>query len=70
VTTRGKITLGFKDLSGPAVDLFYSVPQKNHAQPAEPAPSVWFKTFDRIAGGLISSYIEFCDEAENRKARN
>jgi hypothetical protein len=65
-----KITLGFKHLAGPAVDLFYAVPEKNHAQPADPAPRAWFDSFDRIADRLVSSYIEFCDEAANRKARN
>lgn len=70
MTTLGKITLGFKDLSGPAVDMFYAVPEKNHAERADPAPPAWFESFDRIADRLVSRYIEFCDEAEKRTSRN
>jgi len=66
----GKITLGFKDLTGPAVDLFYTVPENNHAAPADPAPRHWFDNFDRIADKVVTSYIEFCDEAQSRISRN
>lgn len=65
-----KVTLGFKDLAGPAVDMFLAVPEKNHAEPADPAPPAWFDNFNRIADRLVSSYIDFCDEAENRVTRN
>jgi hypothetical protein len=70
MSKSGKITLGFKELGGPAVDLFVTVREKNHADPADPSPTHWFDNFDRIADQLVTSYTSFCDEAETRKTRN
>ena len=67
--TSAKITLGFKELAGPAAELFYSVRENNHADEARPAPKDWFDNFDSFADKAVSRYIDFCDEAERRSSR-